>query len=190
MGEESTTLSLSKYLLEQIGGESDTIVERNLGLGVPLLTTEVTRYFRSPDAEREALSRDALAMVEYSEQLITEIQNADIVVITAPIYNFSVPASLKAWADLVARAGITFKYTPNGPVGLMADRTTYIITASGGLPMDSPMNFCTPWLTWFLEFLGIKTVHTIAAEGTAKDLEGGISRGKAAIDAVNQNVTT
>ncbi|MEL6531300.1 MAG: NAD(P)H-dependent oxidoreductase, partial [Pseudomonadota bacterium] len=97
--------------------------------------------------------------------LIAELQAADTIVISTPIYNFGVPAVLKAWADLVARAGTTFKYTENGPVGLLEGKKAYIAAASGGTPVGSDMDFMTSWLTFFLGFIGIKDVEIIAADG-------------------------
>lgn len=100
-----------------------------------------------------------------ADALIDELQSADTLVISSPIYNFGVPASVKAWADLVARAGTTFKYTETGPVGLLEGKKAYITVASGGTPVGGEMDFMTSWLTFFLGFLGIKEVKVIAADG-------------------------
>ena len=82
-----------------------------------------------------------------------------------PIYNFGVPATFKAWADLVARAGTTFKYTDNGPVGLLSGKKAYLAVASGGTPVGSEIDFMTPWLKFFLGFIGIQDVTVVAADG-------------------------
>ena len=76
-------------------------------------------------------------------------------VIGLPIYNFGPPAAMKAWADLVARAGTTFRYTETGPEGLVANKPVYVIVASGGVPIGSPMDLSSTWLTTFLGFLGL-----------------------------------
>ena len=84
--------------------------------------------------------------------------------IGSPIYNFSVPASLKAWIDLVARAGVTFRYTANGPQGLLSNKKAYVIVASGGTEIGSRIDFASRYLRHVLEFLGIDDVTIIPAE--------------------------
>ena len=100
-----------------------------------------------------------------ADTLIAELQAADTIVIASPIYNFGPPASLKAWADLVARAGTTFRYTATGPEGLLTGKTAYIAIASGGTPVGSDIDFMSRWLTFFLGFLGITDVQIVAADG-------------------------
>ena len=84
---------------------------------------------------------------------------------STPVYNFNVPATVKAWADLVARAGTTFKYTDNGPVGLLTGKKVYITVASGGTQMGSEVDHMSGWLKFFLGFLGLEVVDLIAADG-------------------------
>lgn len=100
-----------------------------------------------------------------ADTLISELQAADTIIISSPIYNFGVPASVKAWADLVARAGTTFQYTPEGPKGLLNGKKAYITVASGGTPVGSDMDYMSSWLTFFLGFIGITQVEVIAADG-------------------------
>ena len=100
------------------------------------------------------------------------------------MYNFGPPASLKAWADLVARAGTTFKYTENGPEGLLKDKKAYILAASGGTKMGSDIDFMSPWLVFFLGFIGIKNVELIAADATSHKAEEKIVKAKEAIKKV------
>jgi FMN-dependent NADH-azoreductase len=107
------------------------------------------------------------------DRLIAELEQADVVVLGVPIYNFGIPAALKAWIDLVARARRTFRYTENGPVGLLADRPVYLVVASGGTAIDSAVDFATPYLRHVLGFLGLHDVRVIDAsrlmlEGDAK----------------------
>ena len=92
-------------------------------------------------------------------------------VIGSPIYNFGVPAKLKTWADQVARAGVTFKYTLNGPIGLLENKKAYVAIASGGTRVDSEIDFATPWLRQFLKFIGIDDVKVIFADQLNKDQE-------------------
>ena len=107
------------------------------------------------DAQRETLSG--------SDVLVAELKAADQIVIGAPIYNFSIPAALKAWIDQVARARETFRYTEAGPEGLLTGKTAWLVIASGGVPMDSAMDFATPYLRHVLGFLGIVDVRVIDA---------------------------
>ena len=102
--------------------------------------------------------------------------------ISSPIYNFGAPASVKAWADLVARAGTTFKYTENGPKGLLEGKKAYITIASGGTPVGSDIDFMSGWLTFFLGFLGIEVVEVIAADGIMGE------DGNAKIDAAHDEI--
>jgi FMN-dependent NADH-azoreductase len=122
--------------------------------------TWINANFTAPE-ERSAKQRAALAA---SDALVAELQAADVLVIGAPIYNFGVPAALKAWIDMVARARLTFRYTANGPQGLLEGKKAYVVIASGGVPVDSAVDFATPYLRHALGFIGITDVEVIAAE--------------------------
>ena len=111
--------------------------------------------------ERTVTQRERLSE---SDQLVAELQAADVVVIGAPVYNFGVPATLKAWVDQVARARVTFRYTDAGPEGLLEGKKAYVVIASGGVPVDSAVDFATPYLRHALGFLGIHDVEVIAAD--------------------------
>jgi FMN-dependent NADH-azoreductase len=99
-----------------------------------------------------------------SDELIAELTWADIVVIAAPIYNFGVPSALKAWVDYVCRAGLTFNYTETGPVGLLSGKRAILAITSGGVPVDSPVDFATPHLRQVLNFIGISEIQTVRAD--------------------------
>lgn len=116
----------------------------------------------TPAADRTAEQAELAAI---ADALIAELLAADTIVIASPIYNFAPPASLKAWADLVARAGTTFQYTATGPKGLLKGKKAYLAIASGGTPVGSDFDFMSRWLTFFLGFLGISDVTIIAADG-------------------------
>lgn len=180
-GAQSATRPLTDQLIAKIAGPDDTVVVRDLALGVPTLNASVMADFMADPSERTAESADTLAL---SDQLIAELKSADAIVIGAPLYNFGVPAVLKAWADLVARAGQTFAYTEDGPQGLVSDRPTYIVAAAGGVPIGSPIDYGTEWLKVFLGFLGIQSVHVIAADGLATDAEGGMAAASSTIAAI------
>ena len=103
--------------------------------------------------------------VALSDRLIGELQEADILVLGAPMYNFSVPSQLKSWFDRVARAGVTFRYTESGPEGLLSGKEAYIFTSRGGVHKDRPSDNVVPFVRQFLAFLGIVDVEIIYAEG-------------------------
>lgn len=105
------------------------------------------------------------AVVDYSDKIIAEIQAADVIVIGVPLYNFGVPSTLKAYFDHIARAGVTFKYTETGPVGLLESKPVYVIATRGGVHKGQPTDTQSQFLSNFLGFVGLKDVHFIYAEG-------------------------
>jgi len=109
-------------------------------------------------------SDEDAARLALSDALVAELRAADTIVIGAPIYNFAGPASLKLWMDLVARPRETFKYIPDGPVGLLANKKAIVVVASGGVPVGSQMDFLTPHIKLFLGFIGITDVEVLAAK--------------------------
>lgn len=129
---------------------------------IPYVSAERFAANLTPAAERNSQQAQLAAI---ADELIAELQAADTIVIASPVYNFNVPATLKAWADLVARSGTTFRYTATGPEGLLTGKKAYLAIASGGTPMGADYDFMSTWLTHFLGFLGIEVVETIAADG-------------------------
>ena len=112
-------------------------------------------------------SDEDTARLALSDTLVAELRAADVIVIGTPIYNFAAPASLKAWMDLVARPRETFRYTENGPEGLLTGKKAIVTVASGGVPVGSEMDYLTPHLKFFLGFIGIKDVEVRAAKDVA-----------------------
>jgi FMN-dependent NADH-azoreductase len=115
----------------------------------------------TPPEQRDGEQRAAL--VE-SDALVSELKAADVLVIGVPIYNFGIPAALKAWVDMVARARLTFRYTENGPVGLLKGKRAYLAVASGGTAVGSELDFATGYLRHVLGFLGLDDVQIVAAD--------------------------
>jgi FMN-dependent NADH-azoreductase len=107
------------------------------------------------------------ALVAYSDGLIDELKQADVIVLGLPMYNFGVPSTLKAYFDHVARAGVTFNYTANGPVGLLTGKKAYVFAARGGLYAGTPRDTQTAYVRDFLAFLGIADIEFVYAEGLA-----------------------
>ena len=163
-GDESVSNSLGKKLLDGLTANGDAnVVTRDLAKNdIPFIDADRFAANLTPYAERTGEHHELAAI---ADELIEELKAADTIVFSVPIYNFSVPATVKAWADLVARAGTTFQYTPNGPEGLLTGKEAYIAAASGGTPVGSDMDFMTSWLKFFLGFIGIKDVEIVAADG-------------------------
>ena len=139
------------------------ITERDLSSGIEFLSESWVQANMTNPAERTRAQLDILAD---SDQLVRELDSADVIVITAPVYNFSVPAALKAWIDMVCRARLTFRYTENGPQGLLQDRPVYLVLASGGVTFGSSADFASGYLRHILGFIGIQDVRTVYAERT------------------------
>ncbi len=161
--EGSVSRMLSADLLGALEERHGSIelTRRDLSKGLQFVNEAwINANFTAPE-ERSAEQRAALAE---SDALVAELKAADVVVIGAPIYNFGVPAALKAWIDMVARARLTFRYTENGPEGLLEGKQAYVVIASGGVPVDSAVDFATPYLRHALAFIGITSVEVIAAE--------------------------
>lgn len=112
-------------------------------------------------AARDATQRAALAV---SDTLVAELMAADLIVIGVPVYNFGIPAALKAWIDQVARARLTFRYTEHGPEGLLKGKRAYLVFASGGVAAGSEIDYASSYLRHVLGFLGIDAVEIIAAD--------------------------
>ena len=139
------------------------VVHRDLAAEpVPHLDGQrVGAFFSDPNA-RDQQQQDILS---YSDQLIAEIRDADAIVLGVPMYNFGVPSVLKAYFDHIARAGVTFRYTENGPQGLLADKPVYVMAARGGIYKGTEADTQTPYIRTFLGFLGLTSVEFIYAEG-------------------------
>lgn len=159
--ENSTTRKLTESLLSHLSEKQElAITLRNVAEGLPFVSPDwVGANFTDP-ADRNAEQQKTLAQ---SDALIAEVQAADVLVIGVPVYNFGVPAALKAWIDMIARARETFKYTETGPVGLVSGKKAYLVVASGGTEVGSGIDFATPYMKHILSFIGVTDVTVIAA---------------------------
>ncbi len=160
--EESITRQVSDLVVETLKGNSASqeSVNRDVAAGLPFVSEAwINSNFTAAD-ERTEEQKDLLGL---SNELVAELENADHIVIASPIYNFSIPATLKAWIDLIARAGLTFRYTENGPVGLLENKKATIVMASGGVPIGGEMDMASNYLKLALGFVGISEVNVIDA---------------------------
>jgi FMN-dependent NADH-azoreductase len=162
--EGSVSRRLADTLIEQLEiseGAVDLTV-RDLAVDAPAFVDAawVDANF-TPAEQRSEAQRAALAQ---SDALVAELKAADVLVVGVPIYNFGIPAALKAWVDMVARARLTFRYTENGPVGLLRGKRAFLVVASGGTSVGSEIDFATGYLRHVLGFFGIDGVEIIAAD--------------------------
>ena len=177
--ENSVTRSLSAEITAQLSPAQ--VIRRDLATPLPLLDEAWVNANFTPADQR---TPEQQALLAQSDSLIDELKQADTVVIGTPIYNFSVPSTLKAWIDLVARVGVTFRYSETGPEGLLTGKRAIIAVASGGTQAGSDIDFATTYLRHVLGFIGITEVELVAADQLAQDADGSMARAKSALAAL------
>ncbi|HHX8718113.1 FMN-dependent NADH-azoreductase [Vibrio alginolyticus] len=159
LGDYSQSNKLVEDFIKNV--DQDKLTVRDLAANpLPVLDFAVATALRAT----EDLSQEQQAVVDLSDTLIEEVKAADTLVIAAPMYNFTIPTQLKNWIDLIARAGVTFKYTENGVQGLIDGKKAIVITTRGGIHKDSPTDNVTPYLRTVLGFVGITDVEFVYAE--------------------------
>ena len=170
--EGSTSRALAKKLLDKIKKPEDEVIYRDLDdemVFVSGLTESGMKIEKKDQTEHHK------KMFELSDKLVKEIKESDTIIISAPIYNYGPPATLKAWSDLVARIGETFKFKENGRrEGLLRNKKAYLVITSGGTKLNSKEDFLTPWLKFILNFFGIEKVDIISADQMALNYEKSI----------------
>jgi FMN-dependent NADH-azoreductase len=129
---------------------------------LPHLESDALQALMTPESERTPEQRQK---VVFADTLINELKAADALILTAPMYNFSIPSMLKSWFDYVARAGVTFKYTDTGAVGLLEKKKVYVISTRGGVHKDKPHDTEISLIRTFLGFLGLTDIEVVYAEG-------------------------
>ena len=178
-GEDSVSRQLSQRIIDRLAPE--TVLTRDLTRSLPLLDAAWVGANFTPADQRSA---EQDATLKLSDELIAELRQADTIVIGLPVWNFGVPAALKAWIDLIARVGETFKYTEEGPQGLLTGKRAIIALASGGTEMNSAIDFATPYLRHMLGFVGIDQVDVVAADKLAIDADATLKAANDAVDAL------
>jgi FMN-dependent NADH-azoreductase len=179
---ESNTRIIGQYLVNTL---NTNIVHRDLAVNpLPAISAQdLMGVHGSSDEQRPSLQTH-LAL---SDQLIQELRDADTLIIGAPMYNFGIAASLKQWIDAICRAGVSFKYSSQGPVGLMNIKRAFIITASGGTPIGSDMDFVSGYLAQICSFIGVEEILHIDASGSKGSPEQIIEWGKQQVDDLLSN---
>ncbi len=182
MGEDSVSSMLMDELLANLAAQKTLeIIERDFAKqSIPHLDGPWLAALSAGEADRNLQQQEKAA---FSDQLIAELQGADILVIGLPMYNFSLPSMLKAWLDHIARAGLTFKYTENGTVGLLKGKKVFLVTAMGGIHETLTTDFLRPYMKHILGFVGLIDVEFITANGLNMGPE---LREKGLADARNQ----
>ena len=163
-GSEGNSSKLANEYLSKMGKDDSVRINRVdvASLALPHLTGKEMQAWMTEASERNE-SQQALAKV--SDDIVGAVMEADEIVLAVPMYNFGIPSSLKAYFDRVARAGITFKYTETGPVGLLENKSATVFAARGGVYAGSDFDTQTPYLKHFLNFVGINNVKFVYAEG-------------------------
>lgn len=174
---DSNSRIIGQYLVDEL---KQPIIGRDLAQQPlpPISAEDLMGVHGSSDSQRASLQ----TQLSLSESLIDELRRADTLVLAAPIYNFGIPASLKQWVDAICRAGVSFKYTEQGPVGLLGVKRAIIITSSGGTPIGSDMDFASRYLEHICNFIGINDVFHIDASGSKRNPEQVIASGKQQVD--------
>lgn len=167
--EKSTTRQLTDDLVSHLVKmrPSAKLLRRDLAHVPP---TPISDDWVSANFTDDAIrSEEQKAVLAGSDQMIAELEAADILVIGVPIYNFSIPASLKAWIDLVVRPARTFRYTHSGPVGLLTEKKAFLLVASGGVPVGADTDCATRYMRLILAFIGITDLEIFAADQQRRD---------------------
>lgn len=183
--DNSNSRQLTDYLVDQL--EDKNVIVRDLvRQPLPQISAEDLMGVHGSLADERDSLQQHLAL---SEELIDELKTADTVVFGLSMYNFGVPAVLKQWIDYVCRAGITFRYGSDGPEGLTGIKRAYIVTATGGTPVGSSVDFASGYLEWVCKFIGVEEVIHIDASGSKGTPEQVIAQGQQQIDeALNNTV--
>jgi len=164
-GENSVSALLTDELLQALESRGNTlsVSERNFSqTPIPHVDEQWLQALSTAEQER---SPEQQVKVAFSDELIAEVMAADTLIIALPMYNFTVPSMLKAWIDHVARAGVTFAYTQQGPKGLLKDKKVYLVASMGGEHEAGVSDYIRPYMKLIMGFLGLTDVEIITASG-------------------------
>lgn len=154
---------------------------RDLNQDIDLIDESWVEANFTPAEQRSEAQQQRLA---FSDELIDEIKQADAIVLTTPMYNFGIPATLKAWIDLICRAGVTFQYAADGPVGLIRGKHVDVIITTGGVPLQSPVDFVSDYLLQIFRFIGFEDINIIGADQMSVNADSSYQN---ALDQIEQN---
>ena len=181
----STSRALAKKLLDRIKKPEDEIIYRDLNDEMVFVSGLTESGMKIDEKDQNEHHKK---MFELSDKLVKELKESDIIIISTPIYNYGPPATLKAWSDLAARVGETFRFREDGRrEGLLSNKQVYLVITSGGTKINSKEDFLTPWLVYMLNFFGIKKVDIIAADQMALNYEKSIKDAEAQIENISRD---
>ena len=181
----STSRALAKKLLDRIKKPEDEIIYRDLNDEMVFVSGLTESGMKIDEKDQNEHHKK---MFELSDKLVKELKESNIIIISTPIYNYGPPATLKAWSDLAARVGETFRFREDGRrEGLLSNKQVYLVITSGGTKINSKEDFLTPWLVYMLNFFGIKKVDIIAADQMALDYEKSIKDAEAQIENISRD---
>ncbi|MBU2957565.1 NAD(P)H-dependent oxidoreductase [Paracoccus sp. 1_MG-2023] len=180
-GDASVTRQLTAEITARLtaANPSAKVTYRDLNKGVTPIDTE---WFAAIRVGTENPTPEQERHIRVSDQLLAEVQDADTLVIGLPVYNFTLPAQLKNWLDQIARAGVSFRYTAEGPEGLLTGKRAIIAYAAAGTPFGSDLDHASGYVRHMLGFLGITDVTFVPADGLAMDRDAGLARAQAALE--------
>ena len=179
----STSRALAKKVLEKVKKPEDEVIYRDLNEEM-VFVTGLTESGMNIDEKDQ--NENHKKMFKLSDQLVKELKESDVVIISAPIYNYGPPATLKAWSDLAARVGETFRFKPNGRrEGLLKNKRAFLVITSGGTKLNSNEDFLTPWLKYILNFFGIEKIDIICADQMALNYEKSIKDAEKQIENIS-----
>lgn len=164
-GDSGVSTQLNDTLLERLTAHFGDTQHTSRDLAKQPLPHFSAEVFAAISSAPEQRTPEQAQLAELADQLIAEVLAADILVVAAPMYNFGVPSTLKAWIDYIARPGVTFRYTNSGPEGLLLNKTVYVVATRGGVHKGEASDTQTPYLRTYFNFLGITDVRFIYAEG-------------------------
>ena len=178
----STSRALAKKVLDKIKKTGDEVIYRDLDDEM-VFVSGLTESGMKIDIKDQ--TEHHKKMFELSDTLVRELKESDIIIISAPIYNYGPPATLKAWSDLAARVGETFRFKSNGRrEGLLKNKRAFLVITSGGTKLNSDEDFLTPWLKFILNFFGIEKIDIICADQMALDYEKSIKNAEKQIEQI------
>ncbi len=176
----STSRALAKKLLDKIKKPDDEVIYRDLNDEM-VFVSNLTESGMQIDPKDQ--TEEHKKMFKLSDTLVKELKESDVIIISAPIYNYGPPATLKAWSDLAARVGETFRFKPDGRrEGLLKNKKAYLVITSGGTKLNSNEDFLTPWLKFILKFFGIEKVEVVSADQMSLDYEKSIKEAEKQIE--------
>ncbi|MBD9526922.1 MULTISPECIES: FMN-dependent NADH-azoreductase [Paracoccus] len=182
-GDASVSRQLTATITAKLQADNPdaTVTYRDLAEGVPAINND---WFQAVRLSPENPTAEQQALIATSDAYLKEVQDADVLVIGLPIYNFTITAQLKNWLDQIARAGVSFRYTAEGPEGLLKGKRAIIAYTSAGTPIGSDLDFASGYLRHILGFIGITDVDFVPADRLAFDRDAGLARAHEALERI------